>query len=377
MFLTVPASCNCLFLSLTIPSFIRMLSNQVEAVPEQQKTKSDTTEPQQQTPHETESHELDGTADLHELNDTAELDGPQEDVYQPPILIPQAQLDAEWRKTQDDFDKYVAEYTFPDGMTKSGRKKLTKRLHFEFFKKIRRKIEREKWKRKRKKANTEGIVLPPKRRKAANTLAESTNKLRIAVDCSFDDLMAETDIVKLSKQIQRCYALNRHMDQPIQFHLTNIQGKTLSRMDDHVDGYKNWDVHIKSEPLSELFPCSSDVVYLCAESENTLTEFDDSKMYAIGGFVDHNAHKGVAYERAVAAGFSHARLPIDSFFTLATRKVLTVCHVFEIIKNFTESGNWEQAIKLTVPARKGLETKSEGECMTEGESKSESESKTG
>ena len=194
------------------------------------------------------------------------------------------------------------------------------------------------------------------------------------MDCSFDDLMAERDIVKLSKQIQRCYALNRHMAQPIQFHLTNIQGKTLSRMDDHVDGYKNWDVHIKSESLSELFPRSTDVVYLCAESENTLTEFDDNKIYAIGGFVDHNAHKGVAYERAVAAGFSHARLPIDSFFTLATRKVLTVCHVFEIIKNFTESGNWEEAIKLTVPARKGLETKTEGESMMEGESKAGGES---
>ena len=129
-------------------------------------------------------------------------------------------------------------------------------------------------------------------------------------------------------------------------------------MDDCIDGYKSWDIHIRSEGLTELFP-PSDVVYLCAESENTLTQFDDGKVYVIGGFVDHNSHKGLAYERAKAAGFGHARLPIDSYFTLATRKVLTVCHVYEIIKNFVESDSWEEAIRLTIPARKGLEAKSE------------------
>ena len=127
--------------------FSRMLSDEFEVVPEQQKApnQADTAEPQEEL-----------------------------DVPQPPTLIPQAQLDAEWKKTQEDFDKYVAEYTFPDDMTKSGRKKMTKRLHFEFFKKIRRKIEREKWKRKRARCNTEGTALPPKRRKTMK-LAESSN----------------------------------------------------------------------------------------------------------------------------------------------------------------------------------------------------------
>ena len=273
------------------------------------------------------------------------------DVNRPIQLIPKEQLDAEFKKTQEDFEVYLKEYEYPAEITKSGKKKLIKKLKMEFFKKMWRKIEREKYKRKRA-ANP---APAPKRRKVAK-LCDSTNKLRVAIDCSFDDLMVDKDIVKLTKQIQRCYSINRGMDNPMQFHLTNIQDKTLARMDGCIDGYKNWDCHTKNESLSDLFK-PSDIVYLCAESDNELKEFDDTKVYAIGGFVDHNAHKGVAYERAVKAGFQHARLPIDSFFTISTRKVLTVCHVFEIISNFVVTNDWEKAISKTVPARKGLESK--------------------
>ena len=261
----------------------------------------------------------------------------------------QEELDSMYKKVQEDFDIFVSQYKFPDEITKSGKKKMIKRLQIDFFKPIRRKIEREKLKRK-KASNPE---LCPKRRKG-NKLCDSKNKLRIAIDCSFDDLMSEKDVTKLGKQIQRCYSINRHMDDPLQLHLTNIQGKTLNRLEGFVDGYRNWDVHLKSESLIGLFQ-PSEVVYLCAESENVLSTFDDNKIYVIGGFVDHNAHKGLAYERAKAVGFQHARLPIDKFFTIATRKVLTVCHVFEIISNFCVSNSWTSAIEKTVPERKGLE----------------------
>jgi len=266
-----------------------------------------------------------------------------------PTICTTEELDAMYKKVQEEFNVFKDQYEFPDDMTKNGKKKLLKTLKFDFFKPIRRKIEREKL--KRKKANNPASA--PKRRKG-NKLCDSNNKLRVAVDCSFDDLMTEKDIVKLSKQIQRIYAMNRHMDNPLQLHLTNMQGKTLERMG-CVDGYKNWDINLKSESLIELFE-PSNVVYLCAESENLLSTFDDSKTYVIGGFVDHNAHKGLAYERAKAAGFQHARLPIDQFFTISTRKVLTVCHVFEIISNFCVSNSWTSAIEKTVPERKGLKS---------------------
>jgi hypothetical protein len=64
-----------------------------------------------------------------------------------------------------------------------------------------------------------------------------------------------------------------------------------------------------------------DVVYLTADSPNTLSELDTSKVYVIGGIVDRNRHKGICYERAQAAGVATAKLPIGDLFKLATSNV--------------------------------------------------------
>ena len=263
------------------------------------------------------------------------------------------EIDAEFKALEEKFSIYIKNYKFTEDISKNGKRKLIKNLRFQFFKPIKQVVKRIRV--KRKKAEERGAAQVSKRQKV-NTVKDSENKLKIAIDCSFDDLMSEKDVSKLSLQIQRCYSINRHMENPLQLHFTNIDGKLLSRMEDCMDGYKNWDVIQKSESLVQIFN-PQDIVYLCAESENYIAELDVSKVYAIGGFVDHNAHKGLAYKRAIAAGFSHARLPIDSFFTLATRKVLTVCHVFEIISNFCNVADWKIAIKDTIPERKGLEEK--------------------
>lgn len=65
----------------------------------------------------------------------------------------------------------------------------------------------------------------------------------------------------------------------------------------------------------------SDMVYLTADSPNTLSDLDPSKIYVIGGIVDRNRHKGICYERAQAAGVATAKLPIGDLFKLATSSV--------------------------------------------------------
>ena len=241
-------------------------------------------------------------------------------------------------------------HDYSNNLTKEEIEDMSKIGKHKFFKNLRFQKRQE---AKRKKIEEGGPARISKCQKV-NTLKDSENQLKIAIDCSFDDLMSEKDVSKLSLQIQRCYSINRHMENPLQLHFTNIDGKLLSRMEDCMDGYKNWDVIQTSESLVQLFN-PQDIVYLCAESENSIAELDASKVYAIGGFVDHNAHKGIAYERAIAAGFSHARLPID--FTLVTRKVWAVCNVFEIIANFCNVADWKIAIKDTIPEKKGLEEK--------------------
>ena len=46
----------------------------------------------------------------------------------------------------------------------------------------------------------------------SNLMANSKNKLRITIDCSFEDLMTDSDIHHLGKQLSYSYAKNRRME---------------------------------------------------------------------------------------------------------------------------------------------------------------------
>lgn len=115
------------------------------------------------------------------------------------------------------------------------------------------------------------------------------SSLRLVVDCSFDNLMLMKvsicgscggerrhaltswfccqDVRKLHKQIQRCYAINRRAQHPVQvsgtespggeqsaflivntgrfvqFHVTSLGGQLKQSMDEKDKGWVNWKVH--------------------------------------------------------------------------------------------------------------------------------------
>ncbi|VDO17614.1 unnamed protein product [Haemonchus placei] len=120
----------------------------------------------------------------------------------------------------------------------------------------------------------------------------------------------------------------------------------------------------------------NEIIYLTADSDNVLTKLDEAKVYVIGGLVDHNSQKGLCYELAVKAGYGHARLPIDEFVQMKTRKVLTINHVFEILAHFSDHGDWEKAFFTVIPPRKGMakkDTAEDGITLAEGASQSSEE----
>lgn len=215
--------------------------------------------------------------------------------------------------------------------------------------------EKRKEKRKRKKlerrcqleSNSDGNDRKRIRRHVA------PSNLRLIIDCSFDDLMVLKDIKKLHKQIQRCYAENRRASHPVQFYLTSHGGQLKKNMDENDQGWVNWkDIHIKSEHYSELIK-KEDLVYLTSDSPNVLKDLDESKAYVIGGLVDHNHHKGLTFKQASSYGIKHAQLPLAEFVKMNSRKVLAVNHVFEIILEFLETGDWQEAFFTILPPRKG------------------------
>ncbi|GMT25219.1 hypothetical protein PFISCL1PPCAC_16516 [Pristionchus fissidentatus] len=204
----------------------------------------------------------------------------------------------------------------------------------------------------------ETMVKAPRRK-----MAESDCKLRLVVDMAFDDLMVERDRRRCISQLTYCYSANRKADQPTQYHIVGFGGPTRTIYDSN-DTYVNWDVHLHREPLEEVV-AKEDIVYLTAESDNVLTELDDSKAYIIGGLVDHNSHKGVCFAKAQEKGWAHARLPIDEFVKMQSRKVLTVNHVFEIMVVYWATKDWEKAFFTVIPQRKGAMKKEEEEAADE------------
>jgi tRNA (guanine9-N1)-methyltransferase len=99
-------------------------------------------------------------------------------------------------------------------------------------------------------------------------------------------------------------------------------------------------------------------VYLTSDSPNEIQTLDPQKVYIIGGLVDHNRLKGITFQKAQTEGIATARLPIDHFFVMKTRKVLTVNQVLEILLAYASgSHNWEEALLNVIPKRKGAQLK--------------------
>lgn len=81
------------------------------------------------------------------------------------------------------------------------------------------------------------------------------------------------------------------------------------------------------------------MIYLTADSETLVDDLDPSKVYLIGGIVDHNRHKLLTFTKAQKEGLKTGRLPIrESGVTLTTSAVLTVNHVFDIIARYHSAG---------------------------------------
>ncbi|XP_050461530.1 tRNA methyltransferase 10 homolog A isoform X2 [Cataglyphis hispanica] len=213
----------------------------------------------------------------------------------------------------------------PSNMSKRQLKKMQKKEKWLERKIEKRLRERAKAKEKRAYARANNLSLGPSRQfLKRSTMAISPCKLIVTIDLSFDELMIDKDIAKLTKQILRCYTLNRRATAPMQFSLTSFTGRSRADMERH-NGYEHWDVNFHTESYLNIYP-KDKIVYLTSESENVIDRLDHECVYVIGGLVDHNAHKGICYKLAKDAGVRHGRLPLDKFLRMKARKVLTIDH---------------------------------------------------
>ena len=118
--------------------------------------------------------------------------------------------------------------------------------------------------------------------------------------------------------------------------------------------YQNWHgVHTYSEDFTDIPALKKKkLVYLTADSDELLTTFDPDCAYIIGGIVDRNRLKGITLKKAIELNIATARLPIRENYDLTSSQVLTVNHVYSIMKKFSELSSWKKAIGAVIPERK-------------------------
>jgi len=250
-------------------------------------------------------------------------------------------------------------------VSKNQRKKIKKEIDW-IRKKEERKVERRKRKIEKKNQkksvlakqteNSEGgdqaeneVAVKKPRLNKVKTTENFEENFHLAIDCSFDELMNNKDIRKLAGQIGWSYKINRRCNTPVQYHLFGASSLLTSRFD---PTFSNWDIHFDDKLCELSTEMKKNVVYLTAESPNVLDEVKKGTLYVIGGFVDHNHHKGHCHKLAVEAGYQTARLPLSEHVEMKSRSVLTVNHVFELLLAMIELKDWKQSILKVLPPKK-------------------------
>ncbi|GLC46359.1 hypothetical protein PLESTB_001766900 [Pleodorina starrii] len=187
---------------------------------------------------------------------------------------------------------------------------------------------------------------------------------RVVIDLDWEGRMTENDMRHLVQQINFSYAANKQAARPTHMLLTSFKGGLAALANKMISGMDKWCVTRTEQHYAEMF-CSpedkSSLVYLTADAEEELEELDETKIYVIGGLVDHNRYKGLCEQQARAAGIATARLPISRHVQLASRAVLTVNHVFQILVEYYACRDWAKALDIVLPKRKRADYAKQGQ----------------
>ncbi|KAI8854499.1 guanine-1-methyltransferase-domain-containing protein [Chytridium lagenaria] len=199
-------------------------------------------------------------------------------------------------------------------------------------------------KEEKKKLVEQGIYKGDQKRRI-NPADQNPSPLKIIIDSDFESYMLDKEITSTAKQICRCYSANRQAKRPVDLIVTSLGPKVKKSLTDQQSTWVRWKGIQFHEDKSyvDVMEKKDDVIYLSADSENVLEVLDETKALVIGGIVDRNRHKNLCHDRATTAGLKTARLPISEYISLASRKILTVNHVFEIISKYLEHKDWKTA----------------------------------
>ena len=179
--------------------------------------------------------------------------------------------------------------------------------------------------------------------------------------------MSYKELNSLARQVAHTYSFNKRSATPKLLYITDlppegVTGSVLKKQSGYSDEWQFFEVCGFADLFNDHGIAREDMVYLTADSEETVTALDDKKTYVIGGIVDRNRLTNATLNKARELGIKTAKLPIGEIMKMQATKVLTVNHVAEILTRVGDNGgDWERAIVETLPQRKKGVVKGEEE----------------
>lgn len=268
--------------------------------------------------------------------------------------------------SSDDYKKKMTTLPpVPEGMSKSQWKKVWKKQRYTIMKEEYANIRKEKRKRARENRRAkiqefidrgEDIPQEFKRRPRENP-NQKDSKVNIVLDCGFDELMNDREIVSMSNQITRVYSSNRRENHFTHIDVTSFNKRLKTRFDEemkgcHYEHWKNFEFHQDDELIMGPNVDKTKLVYLTADTDDKLEALEPGMTYIVGGIVDKNRHKLLCYNKAKEMGIPAKRLPIDEFINISGRKVLTTTHVVQLMLKYFDNHDWKEAFEYVLPPRK-------------------------
>ncbi|KAL0637845.1 tRNA (guanine(9)-N(1))-methyltransferase [Maublancomyces gigas] len=204
-------------------------------------------------------------------------------------------------------------------------------------------------------SSVEGSVEEPSERKKQKTQPKRVlEPITLIMDCGFDEKMNDKEIISMSSQLTRCYAFNRLSTHQVSLRVTSLNGRLLQRLQTAINSqHLRWkNVKFSDTDYEITDENRGDLIYLTADSPDTVEDLEAGKTYIIGGIVDRNRYKSLCYDKAVAQGIRTAKLPIGEYIKMSSRFVLTTNQVVEIMLKYLEFRDWKKAFMEVIPPRK-------------------------
>ena len=105
-----------------------------------------------------------------------------------------------------------------------------------------------------------------------------TSGLRVAIDLSYGQKMSSKEQSSLSRQLARCWGVNRRAPAPVSLHLTAL-GDCPANCLPKDDVHKSWKVHCVDADVTAHF-APEEIVFLSPDADTVLTELDQTKARA-------------------------------------------------------------------------------------------------